>query len=96
MFQLHFQKQFYFLGMQFHASSHIIVHLKHNIRISSQLQKCMYIFNFQVKYLDISTQFDEVNRNIAKFQDEMNKVAEMSKVKEKQLASIEAKVIVLR
>ncbi|XP_028592896.2 coiled-coil domain-containing protein 178 isoform X1 [Podarcis muralis] len=50
----------------------------------------------QVKYLDISTQLDEVNRNIAKFQDEMNKVADMSKVKEKQLASIEAKVIVLR
>ncbi|XP_034981455.2 coiled-coil domain-containing protein 178 [Zootoca vivipara] len=50
----------------------------------------------QVKYLDISLQLDEVNKNIVKFQDEMNKVAEMSIVKEKQLAGIEVKVTVLR
>lgn len=53
-------------------------------------------FNFQEKYLGISSQFTKVNEEIAHLQKEIAKLSVLRKGQENQVDNIEKSVIMLR
>lgn len=59
-----------------------------------QLHK--YIFNFQVKYLDISKQLDKIYESIENFQNQITKLDTLSKGKQKLMDKAEKNIADLR